>query len=63
MGAHTATIKGKFRISMFYMCLYHFNGTNCALGISELLRSFVLQFDDWKSKNKGCKRHVVLDTN
>ena len=33
-------LKAKFRTLMFYMCLYHFYGTNCEGNIKELLRNF-----------------------
>ena len=42
---------------MLYMSLYHFNGTNCALMIKELLRNF--QY--YKSIIGGRKNKEILE--
>ena len=46
-------LKAKFKMSMFYLYLYHRYGTRCILKIKELLRKLLLQqMVHWKFKNK-----------
>ena len=46
-------LKAKFRIPNFYMCLYHFYGTKCALKIKGTVKGLLVpQFDHRRSKNK-----------